>query len=57
MLVRAAVRPSYESVLLLRPGFLFSGLVEGGAFHRFLSLLSSFGMWSPFGVISVFCHY
>ena len=31
------VRPSYGSVLFLRPGFLFSGLVEGGAFHRFPS--------------------
>ena len=32
-------------------------LVEGGGFHRVPSPLSSFGMWSPFGVISVFCHY
>ena len=36
---------------------LFSGLVVRGAFHRVTSPLSSFGMWSPFGVISVFCHY
>ena len=36
---------------------LFSGLVERGAFHCVPSPLSSFGMWSPFGVISVFCHY
>ena len=46
-----------RSVLILHPGFLFSGLVERGAFHRVPSPLSSFGMWSPFGVISVFCHY
>ena len=32
-------------------------LVEGGGFHCVPSPLSSFGMWSPFGVISVFCHY
>ena len=32
-LVRTAVRPSHESVLILQPGFLFSGLVERGAFH------------------------
>ena len=56
VLVRTAVRPSHGSVLILHPGFLFSGLVERGAFHR-VSSLSSFGMWSPFGVISVFCHY
>ena len=31
--------------------------LKGGAFHRVPSPLSSFGMWSPFGVISVFCHY
>ena len=42
------------SVLILHPGFLFSGLVERGAFHRVPSPLSSFGMWSPFGVICVF---
>ena len=34
MLVRTAVRPSHGSVLILHPGFLFSGLVERGAFHR-----------------------
>ena len=56
-LVRTAVLPSHGSVLILQPGFLFSGLVERGAFHRVHSPLSSFGMWSPFGVISVFCHY
>ena len=28
-----------------------------GTFHPVPSPLSSFGMWSPFGVISVFCHY
>ena len=44
-------------VLILHPGFLFSGLVERGTFHRVPSPLSSFGMWSPFRVISVFCHY
>ena len=44
-------------VLILHPGFLFSGLVERGAFHRVPSPLSSFRMWSPFGVISVLCHY
>ena len=32
-------------------------LVGGGGFHRVPSPLSSFGMWSPFGVNSVFCHY
>ena len=47
-LVRTAVRPSHESVLILQPGFLFSGLVERGAFHRGPSPRSSFGMWSPF---------
>ena len=41
----------------LDSSFLSSVLVEGGAFHRFPSPLSSFGMWSPFGVIGVFCHY
>ena len=56
-LVRPAVRPSPGSVLILQPRFLFSGLVVRGAFHRVPSPLSSFGMWSPFGVISVFCHY
>ena len=45
------------SVLILHPGFLFSGLVVRGAFHRVPSPLFSFGMWSPFGVVSVFCHY
>ena len=45
------------SVLILHPGFLFSGLVERGAFRRVPSPLSSFGMGSPFRVISVFCHY
>ena len=45
------------SVLILHPGYLFSGLVERRAFHRVLSPLSSFGMWSPFRVISFFCHY
>ena len=55
--VRMAVQPSHGSVLVLHPGFLFSGLVVWGAFHRVPSPLSSFGMWSPFGVISVFCHY
>ena len=28
----------------------------GGGFLRIPSPLSSFGMWSPFGVNSVFCH-
>ena len=56
-LVRTAVRPSPGSVLVLQPGFLFSGLVVRGTFHTVPSRLSSFGMWSPFGVISVFCHY
>ena len=55
--VRTAVQPSHGSVLILHPGFLPSGLVERGAFHRVPSPLSSFGMWSPFGVISVLCHY
>ena len=32
-------------------------LVGGGSFHRVPSPLSSFGMWSAFGVTSVFCHY
>ena len=32
-------------------------LVGGGGFHCVPSPLSSFGMWSPFGVNSVFCHY
>ena len=32
-------------------------LVGGGGFHSVPSPLSSFGMWSPFGVTSVFCHY
>ena len=32
-------------------------LVDGGGFHRVPSPLSSFGMWLPFGVNSVFCHY
>ena len=39
------------------PGFLFSALVVGGSFHPVHSPLSSFGMWSPFRVISVLCHY
>ena len=34
MLVRMAVRLSHGPVLLLSPGFLFSGLIERGAFHR-----------------------
>ena len=55
--VRTAVQPSQGSVLILHPGFLFSSLVGWGAFHRVPSPLSSFGMWSPFGVISVFCHF
>ena len=56
--VRTAVQPSHGSVLILHPGFLFSGLVERGAFHRVPPPpLSSFGMWSPFWVISVFCHF
>ena len=50
-------RPSPGSVLLLQPGFLFSGLVVWGSFHPVPSPLSSFGMWSPFRVISVLCHY
>ena len=29
----------------------------GGSFHPVHSPLSSFGMWSPFRVISVLCHY
>ena len=49
-------RPSPGSVLLLQPGFLFSGLVVWGSFHPVPSPLSSFGMWSPFRVISVLCH-
>ena len=32
-------------------------LVDGGGFHRVPSPLSSFGMWSLFGVNSVFCQY
>ena len=56
-LVCTAVLPSHGSVLLLQPGFLFSGLVGWEDFHRVPSPLSPFGMWSPFGVISVFCHY
>ena len=32
-------------------------LVGGGGFHHVPSPLSSFGMWSPFGVNSVFCLY
>ena len=32
-------------------------LVVGGGFHCVPSPLSSFRMWSPFGVNSVFCHY
>ena len=32
-------------------------LVGVGGFHRVPSPLSAFGMWSPFGVNSVFCHY
>ena len=39
------------------PAPLTLDLVEGGGFHRVPSPLSSLGMWSPFGVISVFCHY
>ena len=31
-------------------------LVGRGGLHRVPSL-SSFGMWSPFGVNSIFCHY
>ena len=50
-------RPSPGSVLLLLPGFLFSGLVVWGSFHPVPSHLSSFGMWSPFRVIGVLCHY
>ena len=30
--------------------------LRGGGFHRVPSPLSSFGMWSPFGVNSVFCY-
>ena len=56
-LVHTAVRPSPGSVLILQLGFLFSGLVVRRTFHPVPSPLSSFGMWSPFGVISVFCHY
>ena len=41
VLVRTAVRPSHGSVLILHPGFLLSGLVERGAFHRVPSPLSS----------------
>ena len=55
--VHPAFQPSHGSVLILRPGFLFSGLVVRGAFHRVPPPLSSFGMWSPFRVISVFCHF
>ena len=32
-------------------------LVGGGGFHHVPSPLSSFEMWLPFGVNSVFCHY
>ena len=49
--------PSPGSVLLLHPGFLFSDLVVWGSFRPVHSPLSSFGMWSPFRVISVLCHY
>ena len=56
MWVHTAIRPSHGSVLILHPGFLFSGLVVRGAFHRVPPPLSSFGMWSPFRVFSVFCH-
>ena len=38
-LLRVGIDPS--------PGFLFSGLVERGAFHSVPPPLSSFGMWSP----------
>ena len=31
-------------------------LFDGGGFLRVPSPLSSFGMWSPFGVNGVFCH-
>ena len=48
--------PAFSQVgAVLQPGFLFSGLVERGAFHLVPSPLSSFGIWSPYGVISVFC--
>ena len=53
-LVRVAVPPSQGLVLLLRPGFLFSGPGGVGGFHRVPSPLYSFGMWSPFRVNSVF---
>ena len=49
MLVSAAVRPSYGSVLLLPPGFLFSGLVEGGASTVFLLLCLPSGCGHPLG--------
>ena len=55
--VHTAIQPSHGSVLILHPGFLFSGLVVRGAFHRVPPPLSSFGMWSPFRVFSVFCHF
>ena len=41
---------SFTWVPLLCPGC-------GGSFHPVHSPLSSFGMWSPFRVISVLCHY
>ena len=54
MLVRTAVRPSHGSVLILHPGFLFSGLVERGAFHCVPSPLSSFGCGHPLGSLVSF---
>ena len=55
--VHTAVQPSQGSVLILHPGFLFSGLVERGAFHRVPPPLSSFGMWSPLGSLVSFVTF
>ena len=49
MLVRTAVRPSHGSVLILHPGFLFSGRVERGAFHRVPTLSLPSGCGHPLG--------
>ena len=49
MLVRTAVRPSHGSVLILHPGFLFSGLVEGEPSTVFLLLCLPSGCGLPLG--------
>ena len=51
-----AVPPSHRLVLLLRPGFLFSGPGLRGRRQPFPSHMYSFGMWSPFGSTVSFCH-